>query len=149
MVTLEQIRDFAIERNACIESIMPFCHFLKEGNELECWRIVLEYIDWLEVHGLKLSYKTVHKNAEGMSKRYHNIYDNDFTVPKICRSVERDKNGALNGKNIDYNFDGGKMMETEYLNGEENGIRIYYDVDGNIYLRYRYINGQRVCGLLE
>ena len=130
MVTLEQIRDFAIERNACIESIMPFCHFLKEGNELECWRIVLGYIGWLEVRGLKLSYKTVHKNAEGMSKRYHNIYDNDFTVPRIWRSTERDKYDALDGKVIDYNFDGTINEIIEYKNDKRVlRVKYYHETD--------------------
>lgn len=143
MVTLEQIRNFAIEKNACVESIMPFCYFLKEGNELECWRIVLEYIEWLEIRGLKLPYKTVHKNAEGMAKRYHDIYDKDFTVPRICRSIERDKNGKLHGKFMEYDYNGKLKLINEYKNGERILSVFYHDNSDIISSINKYKNGKK------
>lgn len=165
MVTLEEIKQFAIDNMACDTELEPFIDYIDNHNYKFAWQTVLGNLGWLNDKYLELDIMPIleladytgithfcsgeisysyNYDVEGLIHSRLSFY-NDGNTQSFCKY----KNGVLHGTYTSYNVYGGKMMETEYLNGEENGIRIYYDVDGNIYLRYRYINGQRVCELLE
>lgn len=111
MITLEKIKEFAIINNACNRSLIPFCNFLKEGNELECWRIVLANYNWLAVYGLKINFIDVCKKAEYLSKMY---FIDDV---KCSKTIMYDKKGRIHGTVIEYYFDGAVNTISYYNKG--------------------------------
>ena len=161
MITLESIKTFAIDENACKRSLLPFCNFLKEGNKVECWRIVLANINWLDAHGLnlKLYHKAVCKKAEYVSKMY--FIDDPTRCSKL---INFDKQGRIHGEVIEYYFDGtvnsisnykrgntissisyynnGKVAATkQFKHNRYHGKMCFYHVNGNLRDYLNYDNG--------
>lgn len=168
MITLEEIKEFAIKKEACSGEINPFINYINNGDEKSAWQTVLGNMNWLNKMGLdfETDISTIFELADNIGKNHFQLTGTIYNIYKYDKNgsiiyiesyfnngnlhyIANYKNDEYNGLYTEYNYNGIKIKETNYLNDIENGIRTYYDANGVITERYKYVDGERICELLR
>lgn len=167
MITLEEIKEFAVKKQACSGEVYPFCEYIRNGDEKSAWQTVLGNIGWLTTNGLKLEVDIpdILKLADHTGRDHYYInhqidniwkYDENGLMiynesyhsnGNLCFTANY-KNDEYHGLHTSYSYTGIKYMETNYENDVENGTRTYFNEDGVITERYKYVDGECICELL-
>lgn len=71
MITLEEIRKFAIEHEACNEQLDPFIECIELNDELLAWQTVLGNLSWLGTYGLHLNTYAAMEKANYIGKTWN------------------------------------------------------------------------------
>ncbi len=135
MITLEEIKEFAIEHNACSAEFYPFIDYINKGDEKSAWKTVCGNLGWLNTKGLNLVYSDILQLADQTSI----VHFSKGTISRIC------KYDSLCITNITYFYLGGNVSEyIEYKGKIKHGKHQYYLKDGKKHLESCYVNGKEI-----
>lgn len=135
MITLEKIRDVAIEYKACEDELNPFINSLESGDITKCWQIVLGNIRWLKNTPLEkeLNQIEIEYLAENTSLTH-------YSNGSICEKI-RIVDGVYDGGYYRYNDNGNVSIHGSYIDGKPHGTFTLYYYNGMEQGRVEYNNG--------
>lgn len=81
--------------------------------------------------------KTLDKNRKAINGTVYDFHKNGRIL-----SINKYKNGLLDGDSKYYNYEGKLSYKTEFRKGLENGMRIHYNLDDSVYYISEYKDGQ-------
>ena len=136
MITLHQIKEFAIKHNACSAQLNNFIQFIELNDELSAWQTVLGNISWLEENGLTIDINYIESKANHIAKQWNS----NGQLEVQCTY----KNGKIDGL-YRWWYDNGQLrVEYTYKNGKIDGLyRSWYE-NGQLYREFTYKNGERI-----
>lgn len=137
-VTLEQIKEGAIEGRACKAQLNKFLEFLNSGNELEAWQTVLGNYEWLIKKGIITTedVAVIETLANGIGK----IWYESGQLRGFC-TYKEGKPDRL----YQWWYESGKLKESyTYKEGKLDGLYQRWYESGQLKESFTYKNGKRV-----
>jgi len=136
MITLEQIKEVAVEFRACEDELKPFTESLESGDTTKCWQIVLGNLRWLK------NIPTI--SSELNSIEIETLADNTsithYPNGSICEKI-RIVDGRYDGDYYRYNDNGNVMIHGSYIDGKPHGKFTLYYYNGMEQGKVEYDNG--------
>lgn len=125
MITLEQIKEVAVEFRACEDELKPFTESLESGDTTKCWQIVLGNLRWLKnipTLESKLNSLEIESLADNTSITH---YSNGC----ICEKIKI-INDRYDGEYYRYSDNGNVMIHGSYIDGKAHGTFTIYSYNG-------------------
>lgn len=173
MITLEEIKEFAKDNQACDTQYKVFTNALDKNDIKLAWQIVAINIRWLQVSGLKIELTDIPINIDGicmLNYPYDPYVINDgISIPyhvipiKNCKingkvmrydilsdkhtpylkSIINFKDGIRHGENKEYYHDGTLHSIRNYKNGDVDGKLKRFHPNGKTSESAIYLNDKR------
>ncbi len=170
MVTLEEIKKFAKDNQACSSEYGAFTRALDNNDIKLAWQIVAINIRWLQVSGLKIELTDIPINIGGICIINYPINDEWFSTPfhvipinnnnkvhgkvmiygvlsakhnPYLKSIINVKDGIRHGEYREYYHDGTLHSIRNYKNGDVNGKLKRFHPNGKTNESAIYLNDKR------
>lgn len=134
-LTLENILEFATQKNACIAQLNKFKQLIEEQNHQSAWQTVLGNIHWLKVKGYPIEVSDVERLTNGLGVTW---WDNGEVM-----SLRPYENGKRHGTYKDFTPHGILNTETPYKEGNIHGVRRLWHGNGQPHMEVHYENNVR------
>lgn len=134
MITLEQIKEFAIKYKACSGELDSFIKYLNNGDETTAWQVVLGNFGWLNVRGLDLNVLDVLPLANYTGIRH-------FYTGDKCHEFKYDYLGNIINKKIFFmNGNIYEYLEFDPQSHTKHVKYIMYHPNGDKHLEIDYVD---------
>lgn len=132
-MTLQEIKEFAMEHNVFPDQIDKFIELLETGDEVQAWQTVLGNSYYLEAAGCDLSGLELRKLANGVAKVWR-------------KNGNLRGEGTYNGQDVTHRrwFENGQLAnEYNTVNGKKHGLYRHWHEDGKLWIEEHYLNDKR------